>query len=250
MHHRICLCLTLLCLTGGFVVAQVPDSQPADDASSAQTQPVAEVAAESDALPLRLQALLSVPVESSDPAAIKRRLGHILQAARALETDADSPTLRLTAVGLQMQALYRLSVSWPDASDADQHLTDLRTTASRARSVGVAEAEAVGDFWLMTTDLIDINRADLPASQRLLQIQQRLTDYLAAHTTGPASDAVRQSLADVQQAAQPTAAPANEPAGSPVQIDESGQTDARILDRPETQSPSQSSSDDDDGAQQ
>ena len=206
MHRKTYVCLSLLCLTGGFVVAQVPDSQPAEAPSPPQTQPAADVPADADAdaLPLRLQALLTVPVESPDPAAIQRRLDHILLASRALETDADSAALRLTAVGLQMQALYRLSVSWPQAPDADQHLTDLRTTAHRTKSVGVPEAEAVGDFWLMTTDLIDINRADLPATQRLQQIQQRLTDYLAAHTTGPASDAVRQSLADVQQATPPT----------------------------------------------
>ncbi len=139
----------------------------------------------------RLAKLLQKPDPKISNASVKYRLDQIIKDARLLAHEAPSPKTKLTSLSLQMQTLYVRISRFPTDEKVDQYLFALRATARRTKAMRQDNAAAIGDFWLLSADLFDINRADLPLPERRRQMRQLMTQYLNTHRDGPATPAVQ-----------------------------------------------------------
>ena len=166
------------------------------------------------ALMARIRRSLAAPAPGTDAEAVQKQLDDLINDAGQLAVIAEPGPLQLKALSLQMQSLYSRIERWPNDPQVDRYLFRLRAAARRTKTLDQADAPAVADFWLMTADLYDINRLDLPTDQRVRQMQELFDAYLADHGAGPTSDAVRAMVTQLTE--QPTPAPkpnAEPPAG-------------------------------------
>lgn len=136
----------------------------------------------------------------ADGEAVKGRLRELVRVASLLELTTSPGPLKLQAVSLQMQGLYALMVRWPEDEQADRWSQRLRSAARRAKALIEPEAKSIGDFWLMTADLYEINRSDLPLAERQEQASELMAGYVRKHPEGPASAEVKAALAELAAA--------------------------------------------------
>jgi hypothetical protein len=106
-------------------------------------------------------------------------------------------------ISLQMQAIYTQVLAFPDTSDVDRLLARLRVAAWQARSLDVDTAQPVGDFWLLTADLVDIHRSPLAPDAQRAQARRLLQRFLDQHPDARQSDAVKAALAHLPDQPQP-----------------------------------------------
>lgn len=142
----------------------------------ARTQPATKEQARSSAeqlqaLHLQLDAMLTaagLPRELND-ANVPRELSRIARQAVAIARQTTQPTERLAARQLSLRAYHALAqqaLQQQRSAEASYHLVQLRNGAYEARAVASPSARAVGDYWLLLADLVDIRRNTPDAIQR------------------------------------------------------------------------------------
>jgi len=181
---------------------------------AAEDEELLRQAANSDqaALLARIRKSLVTPDPIAEGQAVKKQLDQLIDDTGRLAAITEPGPLQLQSLSLQMQSLYTRITRWPDDPKVDRMLFRLRAAARRAKTLDQPQAGAIADFWLLTADLFDINRLNLPPDQRRKQTQQLFDEYLVAHGAGPTSDAVRTMLTRLNQSApkpepKPTDAP-------------------------------------------
>ncbi|MBI1367811.1 MAG: hypothetical protein GC162_04065 [Planctomycetes bacterium] len=162
------------------------------------------------ALLARMRKAMLMPGPAADEAAVKKQLNDLADDASQLAMITQTGPLHMHALSMQMQALYAIVQRWPADPAVDRSLSRLRSAARRTKALDQPEAAAVGDFWLLTADLFDINRSGLTLDERRRQTQQLFDGFLEEHGTGATSDAVRAMLAQLN----PPQAPAPPVSGS------------------------------------
>jgi hypothetical protein len=169
-----------------------------------------------EALNTRLQRLLVPPSPATDPVKIQRQLDFLNDNAAKLAEVAQTDKEKLYARNVELNGRYARVNMFAEAPDVDAELGRLRAAARRVKALYTPEAGAIGDFWLMTADLFDINRLQVPLAERQRQAAQVLDEYLDRHPKGPASEYVADAAAKMSRARGLTPpAPANDPPVSP-----------------------------------
>lgn len=130
----------------------------------------------------RITRALNQPGENLDPVQIRDLLDRLIVDATQLANVTEPGKLQLQALSLQMQATYQRIVRFPKDVEVDRRLSRMRAAARRAKAIDEPSAGAVGDFWLMTADLFDVNRSALGPVARRQQTRQLLEGHLEKHT--------------------------------------------------------------------
>lgn len=158
------------------------------------------------------------PAEGAEPVEVQQRLDAISRNAAQLAALSDDRALRLRAMTVQMQALYRRLVELPDAADADRWLVQLRAAARRTKALAITaepspgaspdarDPETVGDYWLMIANLVELNRLNLPDEAHHAQARSIMRTFLDRHRDAKLADQVRPAYRALQPMAKPDAA--------------------------------------------
>lgn len=137
----------------------------------------------------QLQAAMHGPEEGVSAKEVEARLRGIVADGRKLEGMTSPGPLKLQATSLQMQALYALLIRFPNDEGLARTLGEIRTTARRTKTFQTPNAKAVGNFWLMTTELYEINESGIALEEKRKQCVETMRGYLANHPDGePAMD--------------------------------------------------------------
>lgn len=166
----------------------------AQDKTGPSADPPVVSTSEQAALLARINKALNQPGENLDPVQIRDLLDRLIVDATQLANVSEPGPLQLQALSLQMQATYQRIVRFPKDVEVDRRLSRMRAAARRAKAIDEATAGAVGDFWLMTADLFDINRSALDATARRQQTRQLLEGHLEKHASGPTAKAAQAAL--------------------------------------------------------
>lgn len=197
------------------VTPATPDPAPAS-ATSQSADAVPDASAQHPQLPSasdekdnakiieqRVDALLKDPGPMIDRTAVQNQLDDLTTNAFELSNIAADPQLRFDALNLQLQSIYTRLVEYPDASDVDRQLGRLRAAARRIKTINLpgdkTSCTSVGDFWLMTAELYDMNRTKLPLDARKKQAAALMKDFLAKHPDWPAAMDVREALVQLEK---------------------------------------------------
>lgn len=173
-------------------------SESSDDQSSEQLP--AEPQVTEQALRQRVLRLLREPAEPADEEPAQRQLRDLSREAADLAEAVAPPAERLRALNLRMQALYKQLSTRPRDPQVDRLLFNLRAAARQAKAIDAPDAAAIGDFWLTTADLFDLNRIGLSIEARRKQAAQLLSDYLLRHPEGPAAEQARYAIEQLNAA--------------------------------------------------
>lgn len=189
-QQKVCVvCAIVLVFFQSRVLAQdEPTPTPADKL------PTVVSTSEQAALLERINKALNQPGENLQPVQIRDLLDRLIVDATQLANVTEPGPLQLQALSLQMQATYQRIVRFPKDTEVDRRLSRLRAAARRAKAIDQPTAGAVGDFWLMTADLFDVNRSALDATARRRQTRQLLEAHLEQHAAGPTAKAARGAL--------------------------------------------------------
>jgi hypothetical protein len=141
----------------------------------------------------RFQRLLKEPDAQADPQAVREHLDELIATASELALVSRDGPVRLQAMSVQMQAIYTRLAGYPAAEDFDRMLSRLRATARRTKALNDPRAGSIGDFWLLTAELVDINRSGLSAAERQEQANQLMSEYARRHPMGPPAREVREA---------------------------------------------------------
>ncbi len=169
------------------------------------TQQMTQAQAMQRMLEQRLAKLLVPPSPSTDTAKIQRQLDILNDNAQRLTTIAKTDSAKLQAFNVELNGRYARVNLFATAPDVDAELSRLRATARRVKALRTAESAAIGDFWLMTAELFDINRLTLPLAERQRQAAQVLDAYIDRHPSGPASAQVAAAAQRLNQVRQQNA---------------------------------------------
>lgn len=183
-------------------VADKPlESPSATQSAPSATQPVApvqppEVPLTPAVLEQRINALLKDPGPMIDRVAVQNQLDLLTDNASQLALMSDDPRKRFDALSVQLQSIYTRLIEYPDSSDVDHLLGRLRAAARRIKAIDLRGElpGAVGDFWLLTAELYDMNRMKLPLEARRQQAAGLMKDFLAKHADWPAAMDVREAM--------------------------------------------------------
>ncbi|MFA7235983.1 MAG: hypothetical protein WC058_03880 [Phycisphaeraceae bacterium] len=172
---------------------QSESSIPGASAAPGSAEPP-EVPVTSAVLEQRINALLKDPGPMIDRVAVRNQLDLLTDNASRLALMSDDPRKRFDAMSVQLQSIYTRLIEYPDSSDVDHLLGRLRAAARRIKAIELPGAGAVGDFWLMTAELYDMNRMKLPLEARRQQAAGLMKDFLAKHSDWPAAMDVREAM--------------------------------------------------------
>ncbi|MBI1372925.1 MAG: hypothetical protein GC159_09215 [Phycisphaera sp.] len=220
--HRACLSLAIVAATALTLAAparaqlQDPLKAPADPTKPKADTPKVDVEGLEQTLTLdqiesierRLTEAMAKPAPETDEAEVRGKLEGLIRDAAGLAKLTGPGTLRLQAWNIELQALYLRMVRWPRDAAFDAYHRRLRDVAGQARQIKLPDADALGDFWLMTADLIEVNRSDHALKEKQKRVQKLLTTYLTEHPDGPSAAACKQALSDLFRATTGTTAPA------------------------------------------
>lgn len=181
--------------------ASGPSTKTFDDDTLAKPEPPDSVRADDEPeltpqqeLCRQLGTLLSPP---EDPADAHGQLQQITEQASRLALLSQGDALRLKALDVQMQSLYVRTTRFSQHEDVDRLASRLRAAARRAKAIDQPDAAALGEYWLMISELLEINQSGLAREDRREQARQLLRDYLAHHPAGPATENIRRLLEPV-----------------------------------------------------
>ncbi|MEX2670609.1 MAG: hypothetical protein WD294_00725 [Phycisphaeraceae bacterium] len=141
---------------------------------------------------------------------LRSRLLEMIGDTSELAVIADEPELQLEAYSLHMQALHGYIAAFPEDPRVGTYRGRLRATAERTAHLADPQAEAVGDFWQLTADLIDIRLSEAEVAEKREQMAPLLRAYLREHEDHPAGYAARQMLRELEAAAAGEAVDAGE----------------------------------------
>jgi hypothetical protein len=142
----------------------------------------------------RLRKLLGPPAVPLEPEHAQRRFDLIADESESLERLSQADAMRVYALGVHLQALYGRLQRWPDDADNDRRLSRMRAAGRRLKSLEQPGAAALGDFWLTTVDLFEINHSELSVEDRRGQARQLLRNYIDRYNAGPTVDAAKAAL--------------------------------------------------------
>ena len=191
------------------------------------------------ALSQRMHELVQRPGDDVSDEAVYEQLNELNSNAIALYNNARPGPMQLQALSVQMQADYASIVDAPSDADISGYLTNLRTNARWAKTLDLPDARSTGDFWLMTADLVEINRSRMPLSARQQEAAERMDTYLLRHPDAAPAKSVRQALVTLNQArglapepvietpSSPT--PATQPATTQPATTQPAEADASVL---------------------
>ncbi len=179
-----------------------PQGPASESEASTQVAPDASSPDEptEHALRQRVLRLLRQPAEPAHEEPAQRQLRDLSRQAGDLADAVKPPAEQLRAMNLQMQALYKQLSARPRDPNVDRLLFNLRASARQAKAIDAPDAAAIGDFWLTTADLFDLNRIGLPVEARRKQAAQLLSDYLLRHPEGPAAEQARYAIEQLNAA--------------------------------------------------
>jgi len=168
-----------------------------DDPPTTQATPVMmDVKA---ALRNRMNELLAEPAPTSRGEAVQRQLVELTNNASQLALLTDPGPEQFDALSVQMQALYARITEATDAMETDRLLSRLRSAARRTKAIDLPQAPAIGDFWLMTAELFDLNRTPLSTEAKREQAAALMAEYLEDHPEAGPAESVRTAYIDLQQ---------------------------------------------------
>ncbi len=162
----------------------------------------------------RIEQLLAAGEPELPEAAIRKRLEQVIRNAGQLADRAESGPLRLKAMNLQAQAIHARLAGHSDPEEFDRLRHRLRLVALRTKAMSEPAAAAVGDFWRVAAELIELNRTGLPGDVRESHASDVLQDYVNRYPEGPAAPAARAALARLR-GDEPVASSATQPATRP-----------------------------------
>ncbi len=190
------------------VVRQIKQAQ--DDGSKEE-----QAEAEEQAVPQRdasvkpqsasvdqVRELILAPGATAADEQVNDRLIELTDRAAKMALASEDAAVKLRALSVQMQSLYARLAADPRAAEADRLVARLRAAARRAKALELPDRAAAveGDFWLMTADLVDVNRIGLPHAERQAQAAQLMAEFLKKHPAAPMADDVRAVYAQLQRA--------------------------------------------------
>lgn len=186
----------------------------------------------------RLQRLLREPDEPRSGEELREHLDGLIDTASEVALTRGEGPLRLGVLSVQMQAIHLRLMTFPEAEDFDRLLARLRGTARRVKAMDVPESAAMGDFWQLTAEMIDVNRSGLALADRQAQAAQLIADFLERHPDSVPAESARASLQQLRVArraaaqgterVRPEAAGAGERVLDPEQIASVTVDDARL----------------------
>ncbi|MDH3585424.1 MAG: hypothetical protein OER86_14570 [Phycisphaerae bacterium] len=150
----------------------------------------------------RLRALMNRGPEGLDDSRYRGQLDQFIVSATELVLTAGAGPLKRAALNLQMQGLYLRITRYPDDPLVDRLLAHLRASGRQALALDDPEARVLGDFWLMTCDLFDLNRSGLAADKRREQTERLLRRFVEQHPGGPAARAARATIIRLRRPAE------------------------------------------------
>ncbi len=158
--------------------------------------PEANAATEQAALLNRLTThTLHPPEPGQDAKAARAQLDELITDASRLTRITEPGPLRLTAMTLQMQGLHLHLSRWPDDPQAGELLWLLKLKAEQTKELQIPDAAAIGDFWLMSAELFELQRGQDPPAKRLEKTQAALSAYQAKYPKSAPVQAVEAMLA-------------------------------------------------------
>jgi len=171
----------------------VPEARPTPQAAPAMMDVKA-------ALRNRMNDLLAEPAPTIRGEAVQQQLVELTNNASQLALLTDPGPEQFDALSVQMQALYARITEATDAMETDRLLSRLRSAARRTKAIDLPQAPAIGDFWLMTAELFDLNRTPLSTEARREQAAALMAEYLEDHPEAGPAESVRTAYIDLQQA--------------------------------------------------
>jgi len=139
----------------------VPDeAQPPTPAATPESMDVKA------ALRNRMNDLLAEPAPRAGGRVVQSQLIDLTNNASQLALLSDPGPEQFEALSVQMQALYAQITEASDTMEIDRLLSRLRSAARRTKAIPLPSAKGVGDFWLMTAELFDLNRTPLSVEAR------------------------------------------------------------------------------------
>lgn len=177
---------------------QPSTTQPATRPAAA-TQPAA-AAVTGQVLADRVRKLIREPEPTARRDAVRQQLVELTDHASQLYQNSTEPPVRLSALSVQMQALYTQIVEDPRNEHVERLLSQLRAAARRAKSLDQPDADAVGDFWLMMAELLDLNRMNLNVDDRRAQAAELMNRYIKNHPDAAPTVDVRAALGELRLA--------------------------------------------------
>lgn len=178
---------------------QAPTTQPAQ-AEPEPPEPPESPELTEKVLAERVRNLVIPPGETATRAEARQQLADLSENAYLLYQNSRPGPLRLQALSVRLQAIYTAITDEPHAEGVDQLIKRLRITARRAKTVDDERAKPVGDFWLMTADLLEIGRTRLPLAERQAQAALVMSEYLERHGKSEAVDDVKAALVELNRA--------------------------------------------------
>lgn len=152
------------------------------------------------------------PAEDAPPVELRRRLSQLIRDSADLALLAEDDALTLEAHSVHMQALHAYVTAFRDDPRVDTYLDRLRGTAEQTRALAEPQAKAVGGFWLLSADLVEIGRTTASISEQREQMKPLLERFARRHDDHPAGYAARQML---RKLASPATPPSADPLSSP-----------------------------------
>ncbi len=169
--------------------ATPPAPPPVQPVPAKPATPPVDDSALLEKLTEKLKEVSGFSTNNPGPLTIRNKLDELIDLAENTARSAGGADLKLQSLSVQSQALYRRLTVWPDDATAEKQLLRLRSAARQFKTVKETQAVAIGDFWLLTASLLELNRDNLPELERNTQAIQMMEDYLTRHAKAePAAD--------------------------------------------------------------
>lgn len=183
---------------------QIIEALPIAVPEEQQAEPIIPTAPASmdvkSALRNRMNDLLAEPMPNTRGDAVRGQLVELTNNASQLALLSDPGPDQFEALSVQMQALYAQITETIDPGQVDRLLSRLRSAARRTKAIDLPQAPAVGDFWLMTAELFDLNRTPLSVKAQREQAAALMAEYLEDHPEAGPSESVRTAYIELQKA--------------------------------------------------
>lgn len=187
------------------------DPATAQQSAAAQGEPQTAAPNQSDAEPSpadqmrqrilkQIEDLSRQPGDDAPRSKVHRQLVGLNDANYYRNQIEIEPKAQLESLNMLAQGLYVQMTRFTEPRLADRLRSKLRITARQAKAIELASAEAIGDFWLLTADLYEINHSELAAKARQQQAAELMADYLADYPDAETSPGVAEALEQLKGA--------------------------------------------------
>ena len=142
-----------------------------------------------------LEGLLAAPVAGASEVEVRGRLDRLVEESGNMAGRLDAGPLKQAVLAVRIQALYAQVTRWAGDPLNESRLAEMRRNARQVVACRGSDSAAVGDYWLMTAELIEINGQEgLSAAERRRLAVREMNRYLERYRGGPATGAVRDAV--------------------------------------------------------